>query len=200
MADFASRLSRRQLITASGTGVLLLTSGCLGTSNGQAETPEEQTPPEPIDLSGGKQDDYGQMTIGEHYGPNGQIFYAEHSPEGHENPAWFHTLAASLFPYHFEREEREWTAVVIYVTDYSRVEYEVEQQGDETFISSHTEAETFERARDVRYVAGSAVLGGMGADLVPFSDDADLEAFREEYGGDVVEFSDITPEFIEEYP
>jgi nitrous oxide reductase accessory protein NosL len=139
------------------------------------------------------------MIIGEHYGPNGQIFFAEESPEGHENPAWFHTLAATLFPYHFERERRGWNAVVIYVTDYSLVEYDLEQHNDETFISTHTAAETFTRARDVRYVAGSDVLGGMGPDLIPFSDDDDIETFREEHGGDVVEYSDITPESIADY-
>lgn len=200
MTQSASGVSRRQFIAASGSGCVLLTSGCLGARFGGSNPSEGRPRPDPIDLSGGKADDYGGMKIGEHFGPNGQIFYEERSPEGRENPAWFHTLARSLFPYHFERERRGWNARAIYVTDYSRVDYDLEEGGGQTFISTHTAAESFSGAQDVRYVAGSDVLGGMGADLIPFSDDSDLDQFREAHGGNVVEFPDITPEFIGGYP
>lgn len=199
MVESGSRVGRRQFLVASGSGLALVVSGCLGGGNDESEPPGEQAPPDPIDLSGGKVDDHGGMIIGEHAGPNGQIFYEEESPENHENPAWFHTLAKSLFPYHFERKRRGWTAVAIYVTDYSLVDYELAQRGGRTYISTHTGPETFERARDVRYVAGSDVLGGMGKDLVPFSNDDDLETFREEHGGDIIGFSDITPDALDEY-
>jgi nitrous oxide reductase accessory protein NosL len=139
------------------------------------------------------------MIVGEHFGPNGQIFYESHSPDGHENPAWFHTLVQGLFPYYFAHRQRDWTAEVVYVTDYSTVDYELTTRDGETYISTHTAAASFERAPDVRYVAGSSIRGGMGTDLIPFSDDSDLEAFREEHGGDVVAFSDITPESINDY-
>jgi hypothetical protein len=93
-----------------------------------------------------------------------------------------HAGSGSL-PYYFAHRQRDWTAEVVYVTDYSTVDYELTTRNGETYISTHTAAESFERAPDVRYVAGNS----------------DLEAFREEHGGDVVEFSDITPESINDY-
>ncbi|WP_458209960.1 nitrous oxide reductase accessory protein NosL [Haladaptatus sp. NG-SE-30] len=177
------------------TGVL---AGCLGREeDNQAEAAEAV--PEPVDLSGGKQDDMGGMIIGEHFGPNGQIFYAEHSPHGPDDPAWFHTLAASMFPYHFERERHGGRAVAIYVTDYSSVDYELETRNDDTFISTHTAPETFALASKVNYVAGSDVFGGMGKDLIPFSDSDDAELFIDEHGGRRVEFADIDREFLAKY-
>ncbi len=139
------------------------------------------------------------MVIGEHSGPNGQIFYEENSPDGHDNPAWFHTLVSGLFPYLFERERRGWTAVAVYVTDYSQADYEMETRGRKVFISSHTDPETFAPARTLQYVAGSEVVGGMGKELIPFSDEADVDQFTNEYGGRSVEYDDVDPEFISDY-
>lgn len=176
----------------------MFAAGCVGGAS-EPEADAEEPPPEPIDLGGGKIDDLGGMIIGEHGGPNGQIFYAEESPEGRENPAWFHSLLATLFPYHFEREDRGWTARVVYVTDYSAVDYELTTHGGNVVISSHTDPETFADARELRYVAASDVLGGMGPDLIPFSENADLEAFRVDHGGEVLECDEITEERITAY-
>ena len=60
------------------------------------------------------------MVVGEHFGPNGQVFYEEHSPEGDDGPARFHTLVAGLSPYHSRQERR-----------------------GRTYISSHTAAGSF---------------------------------------------------------
>lgn len=185
------------MVAGIGAVVFTTSAGCLGDDSDDTES--DGPVPEPIDLSGNKQDDYGGMIIGDHFGPNGQIFYIDESPEGRENPAWFHTLTASLFPYHFERERQGWEAEVIYVTDYSRVDYEIEHHGEQSFISSHTGADSFERADDLQYVAGSDVLGGMGPDFMPFSDASDLDAFRDDHGGDVIEFSEIDEDRIAEY-
>ncbi len=136
------------------------------------------------------------MIIGEHFGPNGQIFYREHTPEGHDNPARFHTLAHGLFPYYFEHGRLGWEAVAVYVTDYSTVDYEVVARAGRADISTHTAASTFGDARAVRYVAGSDVLGGMGPDLIPFGDVGDAEAFRADHGGALVAFEDVTQEAV----
>lgn len=187
----ASGLDRRRFLEAVGATGLAVLAGCTGRADRATETPE------PISLAGGKQDDQGGMTIGEHFGPNGQIFYRDHEPAGHPNPAWFHTLALGLFPYYFEHERLGWEAHVVYVTDYSRVDYTLADVGGQTFISSHLAPETFGTAPAMQYVAGSDVLGAMGPELIPFGDPADAESFRAEHGGARVAFDDITEERLE---
>ena len=155
--------------------------------------------PAPVDLSGDKQDDRGGMVIGLHGGPNGQIFYADNSPVGHENPARFHTLSFGLFPYFFEHRNRGWTAEAIYATDYSQVEYELEAREGRTVISSPTAPETFGDARELTYVMESDVLGGMGPDFVPFSGEEDAQSFRDDHGGRTVGFDEITPGLVSSY-
>lgn len=153
--------------------------------------------PTPIDLDGQKRDDRGGMVIGYHGGPNGQIFYVDNSPEGHENPAWFHTLVFGLFPSYFERRQMGWEATAIYVTDYSTVEYDL--SADDMTMPAPTAAETFGDATAMTYVAGSEASGGMGPELLPFSAVADADSFVENYGGRTVGFEDITPEMLAEY-
>jgi nitrous oxide reductase accessory protein NosL len=174
--------ARRRLLatTAAAAGVAL--GGCLG-GPGAA--------PEPVALSGGMQCDVCGMVIENHPGPNGQIFYRDHSPEGHDNPARFDSLKQCLFPYLLEHERREWTASAVYATDYSAVEYDVRTEGDATYISSHTEPGSFADAEDLLYVVRSDVTGAMGPDFVPFSERADAESLAGEHGGEVVEYDSI---------
>lgn len=184
----AAGVGRRRFLRAvGGTGFAVL-AGCTGRADRATGTPE------PVSLAGGNQDDQGGMIIGDHFGPNGQIFYREQAPNGPDTPAWFHTLAHGLFPYYFEHERLGWEAVAIYVTDYSTVDYELHQEGDRTFISTHTDPSTFGDARAMRLVAGSRVLGGMGPELIPFSTSGDAEAFQVEHGGALVGFDDVTEE------
>ena len=169
-----------------GTGSL---AGCFGGSNR----------PEPVDLSGGKADDQGGMIIGKHGGPNGQIFYANNAPEGHDNPAWFHTLAFGLFRYYFRHERRGWEARAIYVTDYSLVDYELERRDGRQYMPAPTAAGTFGDATTMTYVMESGVHGGMGPELLPFSVAENAGAFVERHGGRTVTFDDVTPQLIAEY-
>ncbi|WP_396613441.1 nitrous oxide reductase accessory protein NosL (plasmid) [Haloferax sp. S1W] len=185
-------LTRRTVTKAASLGVVAALAGCLSGD-------ESATKPEPIDLSGGKQDDQGGMVIGVHAGPNGQIFYRDNSPEGHDNPAWFHTLSMGLFPYYFDHKRQGWEAVAIYVTDYSTVEYELRTDEGTTFISTHTDADTFGDAEKMTYVVDSEVHGGMGPDLIPFSNGDDASSFVKEHGGTTVGFDDITREWITGY-
>jgi copper chaperone NosL len=164
-------------------------AGCLGGS----------TRPDPVDLSGGKADDQGGMIIGKHGGPNGQIFYANHSPEGHDNPAWFHTLAFGLFRYYFRHERRGWEAEAIYVTDYSSLDYELTERDGRLYMPAPTAAETFGDAETMTYVMESDVHGGMGPELHPFSAADDARAFVDAHGGRMVTFDDVTPQLIAAY-
>ncbi|WP_251342288.1 nitrous oxide reductase accessory protein NosL [Haloplanus halophilus] len=176
---------------ASLTGVGL--SGCLGGTTGAGSTPT------PVDLGGTKADDQGGMVIGRHGGPNGQLFYANERPEGHDNPAWFHTLTHGLFPYYFRRRREGWEAVAIYVTDYSLFDYELLREEGRTSMPAPTAPDTFGDGRAVTYVMESDVRGGMGPALIPFSDDGDARAFVDDHGGRTVTFGEITPELIAGY-
>ncbi|KAB1191181.1 MULTISPECIES: nitrous oxide reductase accessory protein NosL [Haloferax] len=184
-------ITRRTALKAAVGSVPVVLAGCLGGNS--------EPKPEPIDLSGGKEDDQGGMVIGNHAGPNGQIFYRNESPDGHDNPAWFHTLSMGMFPYYFEHERMGWEATAIYVTDYSNVEFTLSSDGGRQFISTHTTADTFGDATELTYVVGSSVYGGMGPDLLPFSDTADADSFVDEHGGSTVEFSDVTSEWLNGY-
>jgi nitrous oxide reductase accessory protein NosL len=186
-------MQRRTLLEASGLTVISgATAGCLG---GLGTDDGEQ--PAPIDLSGQQLDDQGGMVIGQHGGPNGQIFYADHSPEGHDNPARFHTLSSGLFPYYFEH--REWTVEAIYATDYSVVDASVREENGAKTIPAPTAAETFGDATELFYVMESEVMGGMGPGFVPFSKKTDAESFLEEHGGKIVRFDDVSPQLLSSY-
>lgn len=181
-------ISRRRLLGGTAAVAAGALAGCLGGDGGAQ--------PDPIDLTGGKQCDVCGMIIGDHYGPNAQIFYADESPDGHENPARFESLKACTFPYYFTHEDYGWAVAAIYATDYSRTEYSLPSAGDETYIDTHTAAETFADATALSYVVGSAVSGAMGQAFVPFSASKDAAAFADDHGGEVLAFEDITPGII----
>lgn len=209
---------RTVLATAAAVGASSL-AGCLGTSD------SDESVPDPVSLSGTKYDYQGGMVIGSHGGPNGQLFYADEQPqqlggsasfqpvhEGHEDDdsgggsdsdastehlAWFHTLVHGLFPYHFSRRDRGWTADVIYVTDYSRVDWELPEDDSRPVMPSPTTADTFADATDLTYVGDSDVMGGMGPALHPFSDQSEAASFAETYNGTRYEFDDITRSLID---
>lgn len=183
-----SRRGFLRLLGASSVGSAALTTGCLG---GDADDV-----PEPVNLSGGKFDDEGGMEIGRHGGPNGQVFYADNSPREHDNPAWFHTLVFGLFPYHFDRLDRGWEAEVVYVTDYSSVDWSVQERDRGPTMPSPTAPETFGDATEMTYVAESEVMGGMGPALHPFSDDEEARSFVDEHGGTTVGYDGVTREYV----
>jgi nitrous oxide reductase accessory protein NosL len=184
-------MERRETLAALGSVVCGGLAGCLGTG--------DVGHPEPVDLSGGKADDQGGMVIGKHGGPNGQIFYANNRPEGHDNPAWFHTLAFGLFRYYFRHERRGWEATAIYVTDYSSFDYEPTEQDGRLYMPAPTAAGTFGDAAAMTYVMESEVYGGMGPELHPFSAAEDARAFVEAHGGRTVTFDDVTSRRIAAY-
>jgi copper chaperone NosL len=191
-------VSRRKTLQAAGLGLAVGLAGCLG---------DGEDVPDPVDLSGGKFDYQGGMEIGSHGGPNGQIFYADNEPDTPHSPdtsaearddlAWFHTLAQGLFPYHFERTNRGWEADVVYVTDYSSVEWELQETAEGPQMPAPTAPETFADAETLTYVVESDVIGGMGPDLLPFSESEDVDAFVDEHGGQTVTFDDITRQLVE---
>ncbi|MFB6090125.1 MAG: nitrous oxide reductase accessory protein NosL [Halobellus sp.] len=181
---------RSVLIASTGTAAFAL-SGCLGGGNSGSneEAPDAITVPE------GATCDVCGMTIRQHPGPTTEIFYADHEPSGHENPARFDSTWEA-YQYEFERDDRGWTDVAFYVTDYSAVDYETFQRGGDVFISRHYTASAFAPAGEVTYVVDSEVKGTMGRDLIGFGERADAESFRTEHGGSLTTHEGVTPEVV----
>ncbi|APW96754.1 nitrous oxide reductase accessory protein NosL [Halobiforma lacisalsi AJ5] len=168
-------------------------AGCLGDDGDDAEPPAE-----PIDLTEGQACDVCGMTIVDHYGPAGQLFYADGKPDDRDGPAWFDSVT-ELVAYHEGRRERGWELREGFVTDYSTVDYDLLERDDggdsegesETYISSHASREAFAEVTAVEYVVGSDVFGAMGEDHLPFSDSDEAAAFAEEHGGDVMSWEEL---------
>ncbi|MFB6122816.1 MAG: nitrous oxide reductase accessory protein NosL [Haloferacaceae archaeon] len=180
--DCSHHISRRTALRVGGGVAVPALAGCLGGSGGGV--------PDPVALTGSVSCDVCGMVIAKHPGPDGQIFYRNESPEGHDNPARFDSLKQCFFPYKLEHERRGWEIAAAYVTDYSSVDYSVSGDGEQ-YISSHPAASAFAPAEGLSYVVGSSVKGAMGPDFVPFSDSADADSFASEYGGDVIAYGDI---------
>ena len=185
------RECRRRQLLLTGAGVTLTSvAGCLG--GGAAS---EANAPAVASLPNDATCDVCGMVLSQHPGSTAEIFYAEHSPEGHENPARFDTTWEA-YQYEFEHDNQGWAETAFYVTDYSSVDYSTFSEGDDTFISRHMETDAFAPVEDVTYVVGSAVKGAMGKDLFAFTAKEDAEAFQSEYDGDLATHDEITPEVI----
>ena len=135
------------------------------------------------------------MVIPNHPGPSAEIFYADNRPSEHDNPARFDSTWEA-FQYNFDRLDRGWSVAAFYVTDYSSVDYSLSDSDGDTLISTHPDADAFVDAAGATFVVGSDVKGAMGRDLIAFSEAADAESFRDEHGGSLSEFDDVSRETI----
>ena len=180
--------TRRQVLAAAGVASTVGLTGCLGGDGGSE-------PPDPVTLGTNADCDVCGMVIAQHPGPTAEIFYADQQPSGHDNPARFDSTWEA-FQYDFERQNRGWERQVMYVTDYSAVDYDLTEDGGDLLISTHPEAEAFADASEVTFVAGSAVIGAMGRDLIGFGDEGDAAAFRDEHGGETYSLAEVTPEVV----
>jgi len=193
-------VSRRHAVHAIGAGIATGLAGCLGGSAGPAS--------DPMDLSGQKVDYQGGMVIGDHGGPNGQVFYADVRPEPRQGPAenseatahlaWFHTLAHGLFPYHFDMVDDGAEATAVYVTDYSRVDWEIPEGTERKKMPAPTAPDSFADATELTYAVETDVLGGMGPELLPFSDTNEAETFADDHGGRTITYDDIDRALVAE--
>ncbi len=183
--------TRRTVLTTIVVGGVGSLAGCLG---GDSETPD------PIALDDGQECDNCGMRIEMHPGPVGEAFYGDDIPpslpEDRKNGvAWF---CSSMCTYNFilENEERGYEPQIAYGTDYSRVQYEIRQDGGTQVISAHLEADAFANLQDLTFVANSEVEGAMGGSLIGFSDADDAAAFADEYGGELLTHDEITREVL----
>ncbi len=184
-SERGSRTDRRTVLTAVGGGLAVGLAGCLG---------DDSEAPAAVSLDDGQGCDQCGMVIDQHPGPTGQVFFDDHPPD-REGPAWFCSGTCS-YSYRFDREDDGLDPVVTYLTDYSRVDYSVDD-GDEPSISAHLAADNHREEADLSVVVGSDVIGAMGPDLIPFSDSADAEAFADEYGGTVQSAGDVDRELVD---
>lgn len=184
--------SRRTVLSAVGAVGLASIAGCAGTGgNGSGS----ESVPDPITIGEEKACDSCSMKIGGYDGPAGQSHYEEPTTvEGLEEdrPAQF---CSSLCTYTFTFKH-ESDPVVSYLTDYSTVEYEVDESTAQTTISRHLEGDAFGDVTELTMVAGSEVKGAMGDSIVPFSDADQANEFQSEYGGDSYEHDEISQELV----
>ena len=122
---------------------------------------------------------YCNMTIIDHYGPKGQIHLNKQS-----ETIWFasvrDTIAFTLLP------EESKDIAVIYVSDMSS-------------INSWNAINNIEwiDAKNAFYVIGSSKFGGMDTpETIPFSAEENAKNFIREYGGKIVNFSDIPKRYV----
>lgn len=180
------RLSRRRFLNSGVVAASMGVAGCFGRGS-------QSKPPKPVALDDRQQCDECGMIISQHPGPNGEIYFAENSPKGHENPAWFDDTMACMFPYYYTHKKYGWEVSALYVTDYSAFDWSVHTMHGQQYIESTVKASAFTDGTSVYYVKGSGLHGAMGPTLIPFSARADAEALVRKHGGTILSFTEITP-------
>ena len=163
-------------------------AGCAGLGGGD-EDPDPAAVTVPADATC----DVCGMVISKHPGPSSEVFYEGQAPNGHANPARFDSTWEA---FQFDYEHEDWTRSSFYVTDYSTVDYEIRTDDGQQLISRHVEASSFVPAESVTFVAGSSVVGTMGADLLGFTGESDAQSFQSEHGGELVTLDEVTPTLI----
>ncbi|PCR89071.1 nitrous oxide reductase accessory protein NosL [Natrinema ejinorense] len=180
------RPTRRTVLGAVGGGALGSIAGCLGGD-------ETADVPAPISIADDRGCDNCTMIVGNHPGPAGQAHYEDPTAVLEEDrPAQF---CSSLCTYAFTFKQ-DVDPTVSYLTDYSTLEYDIEEGDDGPVISRHLDADGFGDRSGLTLIAGSDVGGAMGDSLVPFSDGDDAAAFQEEHGGDSYDHDEITQELV----
>ena len=162
-----------------GIGAALLSLGMLLGACGDGSRGNEPPPPPLAAIPKDAVGHYCGMFLFEHKGPKGQILLRDT-----EQPVWFSTIR-EVFAYTLSPEEPK-TVVAIYVQDMARMSADG-QFPEQAWIN----------AREAWYVIKSRYVGGMGAqDALPFGNEAAAQAFRQQYGGDVVRFDTMPEEYI----
>ncbi|WP_435075817.1 nitrous oxide reductase accessory protein NosL [Halorubrum sp. HHNYT27] len=178
--------SRRRLLAGVGAGLTLAVAGCLG---------DERASITPVSLDGERACDQCGMIIEDHPGPVGQIHFEDDEPEG-GRPGQF-CSSTCTYTFRFDAEDAGRTPLATLLTDYSLVDQEAFEAGSDTMFSSHVEREAFSRTTDLTVVARSEVVGSMGPELIPFSEEGDVDAFVEEYGGEPMSAEDVERSTLE---
>lgn len=179
-------VTRRSVLGGVGAVGFGTVAGCLGNGDGDAG-------PDPITIDEDQDCDQCTMVIGNHPGPAGQAHYEDATAVIDEDrPAQF---CSSLCTYGFTFEN-DAELDVVYLTDYSTVDYEIEDGDEGAVISRHLRDSAFGDASGLALVVDSDVGGAMGASMIPFGDADDADAFQEDHGGDRYDHDDVTRELV----
>ncbi|OYR67438.1 nitrous oxide reductase accessory protein NosL [Halorubrum ezzemoulense] len=143
----------------------------------------------PVSIDDDQACDQCGMIVADHPGTVGQVHFEDDEPEG-GRPAQF-CSGTCTYTYRFDAADAGRTPVATFLTDYSAVDQEVFEEGGDTMFSSHVESEAFARETTLTVVARSEVIGAMGPDLVPFTDEDDVEDFVAEYGGEAMPATEV---------
>lgn len=174
-------VTRRRVLTGVGCVGLLSLAGCLG---------DEQETPDPEALDDGHTCDACGMVIAENFGPSGQLFFDGDHPPGRDGPARFDSIH-EMVQYEVDSNRQGHETLAGYATDYSTVDYEIEEVDGTAYISTHPEEDAFSQINDLHFVVGHGIEGAMGPDALPFKDEDVAEALIDEYGGEIVSWDDL---------
>jgi len=135
--------------------------------------------PKPVDLTLDATGHFCNMTILDHPGPKAHAFV-----KGGTAPFWFTSardaLAFSMLP------ESAKSVAVIYVTDMATV-----------INWTDTAGAKWIDARRAWYVIDSSKRGGMGAaEAVPFGNQVAATKFMQDFGGEVVTYSEVPRSYV----
>jgi copper chaperone NosL len=186
-------VTRRTALGTLGAGAVIALAGCLGG--------DDEEGPDPVSLDGEYACDNCNMQIQMHPGPVGEAFYLddtpEQLPEDREDGIARFCSSWCAYTYTLETAQRGPEPAQMYTTDYSTVEYELDQDGETTVISAHLGADAFGDVADLTYVVGSDVEGAMGGSLIGFSSESDAESFAADHGGELLTHDEVTLEVVQ---
>lgn len=131
----------------------------------------------PVEITRSTSCELDGMLLMDYPGPKGQIHFA-----GADQPAFYCDTMEVLNTLLVPEQVRKVNAV--YVQDMGKTDWDNPQGA---WID----------ARTAIFVHGSKRKGSMGPTFASFSQEADAKKFIEEYGGELVRMSDITPEMVD---
>ncbi|ELZ50238.1 NosL family protein [Halorubrum coriense DSM 10284] len=175
-----SPVSRRALLGGIAAAGVAGVAGCAG---------DESASISPVSIDDGQACDQCGMIVSDHPGTVGQVHFEDDGPEG-GRPAQF-CSGTCTYTYRFDAEDEGRTALATFLTDYSAVEQAVFEEGGDTMFSSHVESDAFAREPELTVVVRSEIIGAMGPDLIPFSEDGDVDEFVAEYGGEAMAATEV---------
>lgn len=141
---------------------------------------EEVITPDPEQLTREAEGHYCNMIVSDHPGPKAQIF-----EKGNQQALWFTSVRDALAYNILPGEAQQ--VLAIYVHDMGLAKSWDKPQDHGIWIKAET----------AFYVIESDKRGGMGAkETIPFSNKTSANQFARNFGGRVVAYIDISPDYI----
>ncbi len=141
---------------------------------------EDIKTPDPVQLTRESEGHYCNMIVIDHPGPKAQIFEKDRS-----QAIWFTSVRDALAYNILPGEAQQ--ILAIYVHDMGQANSWNKPQDHGIWI----------KAEQAFYVIDSNKRGGMGAkETIPFSDRVAADKFVQNFGGRVVAYADISPDYI----